>query len=273
MRPGAGDPLRPASLPASGRIVTTPAELVRRRSARFSASPTANPVGAETNGDSGMSGRNDVSVVGDARSRDGDCELAFRRSLRGSRARRAAAALRRRRSLRSRCSALVADGRAVRRSAPARSPATAAAAGGRSPGLSKETIAEVQRTLGIDGRRHHRAGDAPRDQALPARPRPEARRPARPAHAQGARHRSGRGRRQRLARSAPRGRSRECESGGDPKAISADGQYRGKYQFDRETWRSVGGRGDPAAAPEREQDRRAARLLARDGTKPWPNCA
>jgi lysozyme family protein len=65
----------------------------------------------------------------------------------------------------------------------------------------------------------------------------------------------------------------ECESGGDPEAISADGRYRGKYQFSRATWRAMGGRGDPADASEAEQDRRAAKLLARRGTAPWPNCA
>jgi len=64
----------------------------------------------------------------------------------------------------------------------------------------------------------------------------------------------------------------QCESGGDPTAVSADGTYRGKYQFDRETWRQMGGTGDPAAAPEAEQDRIAAKLLAARGTAPWPNC-
>jgi hypothetical protein len=34
-----------------------------------------------------------------------------------------------------------------------------------------------------------------------------------------------------------------CESGGDPTAVSASGRYRGKYQFDRATWRRIGGRG------------------------------
>lgn len=63
-----------------------------------------------------------------------------------------------------------------------------------------------------------------------------------------------------------------CESGGDPTAVSASGQYRGKYQFDRQTWRAHGGSGDPAAAPEAEQDRIAARLLAARGTQPWPVC-
>jgi hypothetical protein len=63
-----------------------------------------------------------------------------------------------------------------------------------------------------------------------------------------------------------------CESGGDPTAVSSDGTYRGKYQFDRGTWASVGGTGDPAAAPEAEQDYRAALLYQRAGSSPWPIC-
>jgi Transglycosylase-like domain len=63
-----------------------------------------------------------------------------------------------------------------------------------------------------------------------------------------------------------------CESGGDPTAIGGGGLYRGKYQFTYSTWQSVGGSGDPAAAPEAEQDRRAAMLLARDGAGKWPVC-
>lgn len=64
----------------------------------------------------------------------------------------------------------------------------------------------------------------------------------------------------------------QCESGGDPGAVSPDGQYRGKYQFDQQTWNSVGGSGDPAAAPEAEQDRRAAQLQSQRGSQPWPVC-
>ena len=63
-----------------------------------------------------------------------------------------------------------------------------------------------------------------------------------------------------------------CESGGDPTAVSADGLYRGKYQFSRATWRAMGGSGDPAAAPESVQDRLAAKLYAQQGSAPWPNC-
>ena len=62
----------------------------------------------------------------------------------------------------------------------------------------------------------------------------------------------------------------QCESGGDP--TLANGPYRGKYQFDMGTWQSVGGTGDPAAAPEAEQDRRAAMLYAQRGWAPWPVC-
>jgi hypothetical protein len=64
----------------------------------------------------------------------------------------------------------------------------------------------------------------------------------------------------------------ECESGGDPTIVSADGSYRGKYQFSFSTWESVGGYGDPAAAPEIEQDYRAALLYSRSGSSPWPVC-
>jgi len=63
-----------------------------------------------------------------------------------------------------------------------------------------------------------------------------------------------------------------CESGGDPSAVGGGGAYRGKYQFDQQTWASVGGSGDPAAAPEAEQDQRAAKLLAQNGAGQWPVC-
>ena len=63
-----------------------------------------------------------------------------------------------------------------------------------------------------------------------------------------------------------------CESGGNPAAVSPTGQYRGKYQFSRQTWAEYGGTGDPAAAPESVQDSIAAKLLAARGTQPWPVC-
>lgn len=64
----------------------------------------------------------------------------------------------------------------------------------------------------------------------------------------------------------------QCESGGNPRAISSDGTYRGKYQFDRQTWHAMGGHGDPARAAESEQDRRALALYHERGTSPWPAC-
>jgi lysozyme family protein len=64
----------------------------------------------------------------------------------------------------------------------------------------------------------------------------------------------------------------QCESGGDPTAVSANHRYFGKYQFSRATWRAVGGTGNPAKAPEAEQDSRALTLYQREGTKPWPVC-
>ncbi len=64
----------------------------------------------------------------------------------------------------------------------------------------------------------------------------------------------------------------QCESHSDPHAIGGGGTYRGKYQFDMGTWASVGGQGDPASAPEAEQDRRAALLYARSGPSQWPVC-
>ncbi len=65
---------------------------------------------------------------------------------------------------------------------------------------------------------------------------------------------------------------RACESGGNYGAVSPDGTYGGAYQFDRQTWQSVGGSGNPAAASPAEQDARASQLLSQRGSNPWPNC-
>ena len=93
-------------------------------------------------------------------------------------------------------------------------------------------------------------------------------------------------RRRAPRRSAPRGsggglpglpralvRIAECESGGNPRAVSPNGMYRGKYQFLRSTWRANGGRTrDPINASEAHQDRVALRLYRAQGTRPWPSC-
>ncbi|HEU4703594.1 MAG TPA: transglycosylase family protein [Conexibacter sp.] len=64
----------------------------------------------------------------------------------------------------------------------------------------------------------------------------------------------------------------QCESGGNARAVSPDGTYRGKYQFSRTTWAAMGGTGDPARASESEQDRRALALFRARGAAPWPAC-
>ena len=60
----------------------------------------------------------------------------------------------------------------------------------------------------------------------------------------------------------------QCESGGNPRAVNPNGHY-GKYQFDLQTWASVGGTGNPINASESEQDMRAAMLYAQRGSSPW----
>ena len=62
----------------------------------------------------------------------------------------------------------------------------------------------------------------------------------------------------------------QCESSGDPSARS--GPYGGLYQFDAQTWASVGGTGDPASASPQEQTMRAEMLMQREGMTPWPVC-
>jgi hypothetical protein len=64
----------------------------------------------------------------------------------------------------------------------------------------------------------------------------------------------------------------QCESGGDPTAVSSNGMYHGKYQFSVATWAAMGGSGLPSQAPEPEQDMRAAMLYARSGPSQWPVC-
>jgi len=65
----------------------------------------------------------------------------------------------------------------------------------------------------------------------------------------------------------------QCESGGNPRAISSGGQFRGKYQFTRATWRAMGGSGDPARASEATQDQMALALYRSRGLSPWPACS
>ena len=63
----------------------------------------------------------------------------------------------------------------------------------------------------------------------------------------------------------------QCESGGNPRAVNPAGYY-GLFQFDMQTWRSVGGSGNPAKASAAEQLTRAKKLYSQRGAQPWPVC-
>jgi Transglycosylase-like domain/Putative peptidoglycan binding domain len=214
-----------------------------------------------------------------ATNRDLSSPVPWRRSLRASQARRAQRARRRRLALRGRAGITLA----VALSAIAAGGALAQdAATPPAPGVqSTDSVRALQKELGVkaDGvygprtraavKRFQRAHGLAVDgvagpQTLAALGLGSGDEP--PATDQTASATTGGGDDATLARIA------QCESGGDPTAVSADGTYRGKYQFDRETWRQMGGSGDPADAPEAEQDRIAAKLLAARGTAPWPNC-
>jgi hypothetical protein len=92
--------------------------------------------------------------------------------------------------------------------------------------------------------------------------------------------------RQAAAQRAPQSRMsggwaalRNCESGGNYRAVSSSGAYRGAYQFSRATWNSVAARSrphlvgvDPAAASPADQDAMALALHASAGSSPWPKC-
>jgi uncharacterized protein YabE (DUF348 family) len=64
----------------------------------------------------------------------------------------------------------------------------------------------------------------------------------------------------------------QCESGGRPGAVDSTGTYGGLYQFDSQTWHSLGGSGRPQNAPAGEQTLRAKKLYVKRGASPWPVC-
>lgn len=219
-----------------------------------------------------MTGSDDVSAMRDAVPQDCDAArtIAYRRSLRAARLRRNAARLRRRRRRRSRRSILFATAGLLFASAGA----IAQQAAG--PGsLSADTIAAAQRALGVepDGvvgprtraatKRFQRKNGLTVDGVLgPQTLKELGLDPNDDAQDRAA-----------SAGDAMLERIAACESGGDPTAVSADGRYHGKYQFSLQTWKEMGGDGNPAQASEAEQDRIAAKLLRLSGTTPWPNCA
>ena len=63
-----------------------------------------------------------------------------------------------------------------------------------------------------------------------------------------------------------------CESGGNASIVSANGLYHGLYQFDAQTWQSVGGSGVASQASAAEQTQRAQMLYDQRGSSPWPVC-
>jgi len=63
-----------------------------------------------------------------------------------------------------------------------------------------------------------------------------------------------------------------CESGGRAGAVDPSGTYGGLYQFDTQTWQSLGGSGRPQEAPAAEQTYRAKKLYVQRGASPWPHC-
>jgi hypothetical protein len=211
-----------------------------------------------------------------ATNRDLSSPVPWRRSLRASRARRVALARRRRRIFRGRAGITLAIGLSAIAAggALAQDAATPVA-----PGLqSTDSVRALQKKLGVsaDGvygpktraavKRFQRSHGLAVDGVVG---------PQTLAELGLTSGDDATGSDQTASTNADRGtldRIAQCESGGDPTAVSADGTYRGKYQFDRETWRQMGGTGDPADAPEAEQDRIAAKLLAARGTAPWPNC-
>jgi resuscitation-promoting factor RpfB len=64
----------------------------------------------------------------------------------------------------------------------------------------------------------------------------------------------------------------QCESGGNPREVSSNGEYHGLYQFTMSAWASVGGEGDPIDASSSEQTYRAQLLYRRSGDGVWPVC-
>lgn len=66
----------------------------------------------------------------------------------------------------------------------------------------------------------------------------------------------------------------KCESGGNPRAVNSAGYY-GLYQFNQQSWATVGGSGLPSQASAAEQTYRAQLLYNRVNGRwqgQWPNC-
>jgi hypothetical protein len=73
--------------------------------------------------------------------------------------------------------------------------------------------------------------------------------------------------------SAPLACIRRYEQGAAGYASDTGNGFYGAYQFDLDTWGSVGGSGNPADASVAEQDMRAQMLYDSRGLAPWPTPA
>jgi hypothetical protein len=65
----------------------------------------------------------------------------------------------------------------------------------------------------------------------------------------------------------------QCESNGNPPAVSESGRYFGAFQFSLATWHSLGYGGSPIQHSYAQQLEAAKRLLARSGWAQWPACS
>lgn len=65
----------------------------------------------------------------------------------------------------------------------------------------------------------------------------------------------------------------QCESGGNPQAVSSGGTYYGAFQFLPSTWRAIGYPGLPTDHSYAVQKEAAQALQARAGWGQWPGCA
>ena len=219
----------------------------------------------------------------------------FRRSLEHSRSRRTAAARRRRFRIESRAAALLAAAVMAAGSGAALAAGSGSSRGNESQqaptlrvGSSGAAVKAVQRKLGVSvtgyfgsqtatavkrfQRRHHLTADGivgpATARALGVRVTSSSFASGGAAPSSGQQSSAGQVRLPAVLKKIA-----QCESGGNPRAVSSGGTYRGKFQFDMGTWRSLGGRGDPVQAAESVQDRLALKLYRQRGTSPWANCA
>jgi len=65
----------------------------------------------------------------------------------------------------------------------------------------------------------------------------------------------------------------QCESRGNPLAVSANGRHFGAFQFALGTWNGLGFSGSPTDYSYEDQREAARKLQARSGWGQWPHCS